>query len=207
MKLRLLFTILFLSAISVFSQTKYEAGYIIRANGQKVECLIKNEDWKGSPTTFEYKVGENGEIKIGNTSNIKEFGSGENFKYIVETLAVEQSSDKVGNLTEDRNPDFKEETLFLKVLVEGNASLYYSMRNGENRFFYKMNDGEIEQLIYKRYLTSSKQIAENNRYKQQLATDFECPNSQNLNFDNLEYKKSSLIKRLQYLCKFRIYSL
>lgn len=197
MKLRLLSIILLLSGISAISQTNYETGYMIRTNGQKVDCLIKNEDWKGSPSTFEYKIGENDEVKIGNISNIKEFGSGERFKYIVATLPVEQSSDKVGSLTEDRNPDFKEETLFLKVLVEGNASLYYTMKNGDNRFFYKIHDGEIEQLIYKRYVTNTKRIAENNRYKEQLATDFVCSTPQNLNFDKLEYKKSSLIKRFE----------
>ena len=197
MKLKLFLGILLLSASSAFSQTNYESGYIILSNGQKVDCLIKNEDWKGSPSTFNYKLSEDGEVKIGNVSNIKEFGSEENFKYRVETLPVEQSSDKVGDLNEERNPDFKQETLFLKVLVEGNASLYYTIKNGDNRFFYKMNDGDIEQLIYKRYLTSDRRIAENNRYKQQLATAFICPNPQNENFDNLEYKKASLINQFQ----------
>ncbi len=197
MRLRLLFTIILLSGISVFSQNNYEPGYIIKTNDQKVDCLIKNEDWKGAPRTFEYKLEENGEVKIGNVSNIKEFGSAENFKYITATLAVDQSSDKVGNLTDDRNPNFKEETIFLKVLIEGNASLYYTTKDGDNRFFYKMNDGAIEQLIYKRYVTVNKSIAINNRYKQQLATDFVCSNPKSLDFDKLEYKKSNLIDRFK----------
>lgn len=192
MKLKLLFTILLLSGISVFSQTNYESGYIIKTNGQRVDCLIKNEDWKGTPSTFEYKLEENGDIKTGNVSNIKEFASSENFKYIVATLPVEQSSDKVGNLTYDRNPTFKEETLFLKVLVEGNASLYYTIKDNDNRYFYKTNDGEIEQLIYKRYLTNNKRIAQNNRYKQQLATDLVCSTLQNEKFNKLEYNKTRL---------------
>lgn len=192
MKLKLLFTILLLSGISVFSQTNYESGYIIKTNGQRVDCLIKNEDWKGTPSTFEYKLEENGDIKTGNVSNIKEFASSENFKYIVATLPVEQSSDKVGDLTYDRNPTFKEETLFLKVLVEGNASLYYTIKDNDNRYFYKTNDGEIEQLIYKRYLTNNKRIAQNNRYKQQLATDLVCSTLQNEKFNKLEYNKTRL---------------
>lgn len=193
MKFKLIFAITLLSGISVIAQTDYESGYIIKTNGQRVDCLIKNEDWKGSPNTFNYKLEENGEVKIGNITNIKEFGSGENFKYIVKTLLVEQSSNNVGKLTEDRNPILKEETLFLKLLVEGDASLYFTVKDNNNRFFYKMKEGEIEQLIYKRYTTFNKRIAENNRFKQQLVTDLVCSTLQNESFDKLEYKQTKLI--------------
>jgi hypothetical protein len=193
MRFKLLLLTILATGFNAFSQTSFEPGYITFTNGTTTNCLIKNEDWKGGPRNFEYKIDENSEVKIGSVLNVKEFGSSENFKYIAATLPVEQSSDKVGNLTEDRNPIFKEESLFLKVLVEGNASLYYTLKETNNRFFYKMNDGKIEQLIYKRYITSNKEIAKNNRYKQQLATDFVCSKSQNPNFDKLEYKQSSLI--------------
>ncbi|MEH6765089.1 MAG: hypothetical protein V7655_11370 [Aequorivita antarctica] len=192
MKSKLLLLTILLSVPNLFSQTKFEAGYIILTNGTKTNCLIKNEDWKGSPATFEYKIGENDEVKLGNVSTVKEFGSSENFKYLTVTLPVEQSSDKVGDLTEDRNPIFKDETLFLKVLVEGNASLYYTTKNGENRFFYKVNDSKIEQLIYKRYTTLNQDIAKNNRYKQQLITDIQCSSIDAKALENIEYKKSSL---------------
>ncbi|MGO3182094.1 MAG: outer membrane beta-barrel protein [Aequorivita sp.] len=197
MNIKLLLAIILLSTTSIIAQTDYEAGYIIKTNGQRIDCLIKNEDWKGSPNTFNYKLDENGEIKTGNVSNIKEFGSGENFKYIVATLPVEQSSDKVGDLTVDRNPIFKEETRFLKILVEGNATLYYMLKNNDNRFFYKLNDGDIEQLIYKRYITNNKRIGENNRYKQQLATDIVCSTQQNTNLDKLAYKLKSLTNQFK----------
>ena len=123
-KLNLSFVICLLSITTVFSQTSFKPGYIIKSNGQKIDCLIKNEDWKGSPTTFEFKTDENSEVKLGDISTIKEFGSADNFKYISATTEVDQSSDKVGKLTEDRNPVYKGETIFLKVLVEGKASLY-----------------------------------------------------------------------------------
>lgn len=193
MKLKLLVAVLLIIGTSALSQNDYESGYIIQTNGQRLDCLIKNEDWKGSPTTFNYKLLENGEVKIGNTSNIKEFGSGENFKYIVETLLVEQSSNNVGSLTDNRTPILKEETLFLKVLIEGESSLYFTMKDNNNRFFYKMKEGEIEQLIYKRFVTFNREIAENNGYKQQLATDFVCSTMQIESFNKLEYKQAKLI--------------
>jgi hypothetical protein len=193
MKIKSLLFTFVLFSFSAIAQTTFKPGYIILNNGTKTDCLIKNEDWKGSPTTFEYKLEENGKVKLGKVSNIKEFGSAETFKYISATLPVEQSSDKVADLTEDRNPVFKEESLFLKVLVEGNASLYYTIKNGGNRFFYKIGEGKTEQLIYKRYLTSNKSIAKNNRYKQQLITGLQCSSLENKTFESIEYKKRSLI--------------
>lgn len=197
MKTQLLLLTILLSAFNAFSQSDFVPGYIIQSNGDKVNCLIKNEDWKGTPTIFYYKLSENDEAKIGTVSSIKEFGSFDTFKYIVATISMEQSDDKVEFLKEDRNPDFKEETIFLKTLIEGDASLYFNIKNGGNRFFYKMKDGEIQPLIYKRFLTKSKKIGKNNRFKQQLATDLVCSNSKSIDFNKSEYKRSSLIKRFE----------
>jgi hypothetical protein len=156
--------------------------------------LIKNEDWAGSPKTFEYKLSENAEVKLGSINNIKEFGSGESFKYVRATLNVDQSTDVVNNLTDVRNPIMKEETLFLKMLLEGKASLYYSERENISRYFFKVGEGEIEQLIYKRYLATPTRIGKNEYYKQQLATSLNCSQLSESNFENLEYKSTKLLK-------------
>ena len=193
MKLKLLLTIVLLPMISVFSQTDFESGYFIQNDGTKTECLIKNEDWRGSPKTFEYKFGENGEIKLGSLENIKEFGSAESFKYVKATVDIDQSTDVVNNLTDDRNPVMKKETLFIKTLAEGKATLYYTEKENIKRYFFKVADGKIEQLIYKRYLITSAKMGTNERYKQQLATNLNCTSLKESNFENLEYKKAQLV--------------
>lgn len=193
MKLKLLLPTLLLLAFNAFSQTNFESGYLILNNGTKTDCLIKNEDWVGSPQTFEYKLSEDGELKIGSISNIKEFGSGESFKYVRATVDIDQSTDVVNNLTDVRNPIMKEETLFLKTLAEGKASLYYTERENIKRYFYNLDDGEIEQLIFKRYFVTSTKIGKNERYKQQLATTLNCSNLKESTFENLEYKVSKLV--------------
>ncbi len=197
MKSKLLLITIFLISFSAISQTDFESGFLIQNNGNKVECLIKNEDWIGSPKNFEYKLEENGEVKVGDISNIKEFGAGESFKYIRTTVAVDQSTDVVNNLTDDRNPEMKEEILFLKTLVEGKASLYFSDRQNIKRYFYKLDDGDIEQLIYKRYMVTPSKMGKNERYKQQLALNLTCSSLKKTNFEKLEYKKSYLVKLIK----------
>ena len=197
MKFKLLSLIAILSMLQAFSQTTFESGYIILNNRNKTDCLIKNEDWLGSPKNFEYKFGENGDVKLGTIEDVKEFGSGQYFKYVRATLNVDQSPYAVGNLTAERNPIMKEETVFLKTLIEGKASLYFMQKESIDRYFYSLNGGPIEQLIFKRYMAKPTQMALNNRYKQQLATTFTCANVQEKDFENLEYKSKKLINLFQ----------
>lgn len=193
MKLKLLLITVLLSGLNAFSQTNFESGYLIKTNGTKVGCLIKNEDWKGSPTSFDYKLDQNGEIKTGTLSNVIEFGSAQSFKYIRATVNIDQSTDNVNDLTDVRNPIMKEETIFLKTLIEGKASLYYTENENTPRYFYKVGDGKIEQLIYKRYLSTATKIGKNERYKQQLATDLTCSKLNENNFEDLQYKNTNLV--------------
>ena len=193
MKIKLLLLTAIITTTNVFSQTTFEPGYIILNNGTKTSCLIKNEDWKGSPKTFEYKFEENGEVKLGSIDNVTEFGSGNSFKYIRAIVEVDQSTDVVNNLTDVRAPIMKEETLFLKTLAEGKASLYYTEKENIKRYFFKVDDNEIQQLIYKRYLVTRIKMGKNEYYKQQLATTLTCGNVNENDFENLEYKNNKLI--------------
>lgn len=193
MKFKFLLVTLLILTLTALSQTKFEPGYIIQNNGNKIDCLIKNEDWKGSPTKFIYKLNENVEPKTGSTANVIEFGSAQSFKYVKATVEIDQSSDNVNNLSDNRAPILKEETLFLKVLVEGKASLYFTQKDFTDRYFYRMNNGEIEQLIYKRFFVNSSKIGKNERYKQQLATTLTCHAINERSFEELQYKPNSLV--------------
>jgi len=193
MKFKLFLLTIILSTFSAISQTNFETGYFIQTNGDKVACLIKNEDWIGSPTTFTYKLEENGETKVGSIDNVIEFGSAQSFKYIKTKVEIDQSSDNVNNLSNVRAPIMKEETLFLKTLVEGKASLYFTQRDNIARYFFSMDNGEIRQLIYKRFLVSPLKMALNERYKQQLATTLSCSSLSARNFEDLQYKTNSLV--------------
>ena len=93
----------------------------------------------------------------------------------------------------DENPDWGQEKLFLKVLLEGKAKLYcYDGRNGR-KFFYSVNDTPINQLVYKRFIISSS-IAENNSYKDQLLMDLNCPNSGLPGLENITYTAEDLVE-------------
>ena len=60
--------------INGYSQIIFEKGYLINNSNEKIECLIKNNDWKNNPETFEYKLSENSEPAIADVKSAKEFG-------------------------------------------------------------------------------------------------------------------------------------
>lgn len=184
---------IFLLSFNVFSQISFEKGYFITNTEQRIECLIKNLDWRSNPTNFEYKLSDNDEIINNNIKSVKEFGIYNNLKYISYNVKIDKSNENINNLNYERNPVYNEELLFLKVLVEGKSNLYFYENGNLQKFFYNIDNSTIKQLFYKKYLTTDNNIGKNSLFKQQLNNDLKCQTIDLNKIENLEYKKNSLI--------------
>ena len=194
MKLQLT-TLLLLISIFTYSQTKFQKGYFIKTNGDKVECLIKNEDWKNNPTDFAYKLTEDSEIQSGDIAQIIEFSIGNSSKFIKQEVDVDISTNHVSNLSYLKEPEWEKRTVFLKVLLSGKASLYFYASPGINRYFYNLENGKVIQLIYKRYQTFDRNIKVNNSFRQQLYNSFlDCSSLEIKDFNAINYNQPSLSK-------------
>jgi hypothetical protein len=180
--------ILLLVAFLSFAQNKFEQGYYIDNSGLKTECLIKNYDWKNNPKSIVIKNSQDESIVTKTLEEVKEFSVLNKSKYIRETLKIDVSVFNFQTPERDPNPNFQEKTLFLKVLVEGKSNLYYFESESYIRYFYS-NNGKIEQLIYKEYANSDRNISKNEAYKQQLFVNFKCNNDQK-SIENLDYDNS-----------------
>lgn len=182
-----LFALITFFSITINAQSNYEKGYFIDNQGTKTECFVKNLDWRYNPTEFNYKLEEStSESKTKIINEVKEFSIPGVFKFIRETLEIDQSSQNDYTLTLNPAPDFKTQTIFLKVLVEGNSNLYYYENSLINRYFYSV-DNKIEQLIYKRYKGKDGNNLFNERFKQQLFTTFICSPEDKNKILNLKY--------------------
>ena len=193
MKKKFLLLLISIFSLNCYSQISFEKGYYIDNTNQKIDCFIQNVDWKNNPTEFEYKLSENGETQRASIKSIREFGVDNISKYIRRTVNIDRSSENINNLSSDKNPIFKEEELFLKVLVEGEANLYFYEDNSLRRFFYNKQDGIINQLIYKSYKPSSNRIGKNNRFRNQLWNDLKCSTFKINKVENIDYKRNALI--------------
>ncbi len=108
MKYKILFTLIVVINLSSFSQIKFEKGYFIDNNGVKTECLIKNMDWRSNPSEFVHKQNETSSVTKLNINTVKEFAVNST-KYTRFLVNIDRSSEKVAQLSQKRNPVFKEE--------------------------------------------------------------------------------------------------
>ena len=186
----ILVLVIFISSHS-FSQIIFENGYFINNSNEKVYCLIKNIDWNENPTEFEYMLSQNTNVIKESIENVKGFGVNGVSKHIRAIVKIDDSSDNLFNMTSDKNPNFKEKTIFLKVVIDGNVSLYQYKKEDLTRFFYSLNGTDINQLVYKRYLSENK-IEQNNYFKQQIFNDLKCNSIELSSIENLRYTVSHL---------------
>jgi hypothetical protein len=193
MKQHLLLFLTALLSFNCYSQIEFEKGYFIDNEDQKVDVLIRNVDWRSNPSEFEYRLSPDGESKNATLRSVKEFGIYDVVKYIRHTVGIDRSGGNINNLSQDRNPQFNKEEHFLKILVEGKASLY-SLQDGNTiRYFYNKDNSEVTQLIFKKYLTPEKDIATNDGYKQQLWNDLKCSAFTRKKVAEVGYKKREMI--------------
>jgi hypothetical protein len=175
-----------------FSQINFEKGYFIDNNDQKTECLIRNVDWKNNPKHFEYKLTEDDEAKNQDVSSVKEFGVDNFSKYIRADVQIDRSSARTQELDTDKNPKWSQEQLFMKVLIEGEAMLFVYKDGSLERYFYRVSDGEIQQLVYKKYLANNNSVGENAYFRQQLWTYVKCGSTSMSTFENMNYSTREL---------------
>jgi hypothetical protein len=177
---------------NLYAQIDFEAGYFIDRNGARVNCLIRNLEWKYNPPEFKYKATSDGETLTGTLETIQEFGIfSARIKYVKASIKVDQSSGDMAYLSASRTPDFKIETIFLKVLVEGKASLYEYSFGNELRFYYSLDTKLFEPLIYKKFYSGG-HVLENDSYKQQLYNALSCSGISQGKFENIQYRKKDL---------------
>lgn len=134
-----------------FSQISFESGFFIDNSNQRINCWIKNVDWRNNPSQFNYKLKKSGEVREGTIALVKEFGINNISKHIRHTINIDRSSENVNKLSKEKSPLYNEEKLFLKVLVEGEASLYLYRDGNLKRFFYDSENKNTEQLVFKSY--------------------------------------------------------
>jgi hypothetical protein len=187
--------LLLLMCNCIFAQINYEKGYFIDNAGIKTECLIKNEDWKNNPNKFYFKTSEEapGNFKI--ISSVKEFGVENYSKYERHEVLIDTSSSGLQNLSSNRNPEWAKKTLFLKLVVDGDAKLYEFADGMQKNFFYSFKGSKVEQLVYKEYiLLSSGDLMRNKYYLQQLANTLKCNDTKRERIERIGYKLNDLTK-------------
>ncbi len=95
MKMIFITIVVFTVVLNGNAQIAFEEGYIIKNNNQKINCLIKNKDWKNNPSQFQYKTSIDSDVYIGKLDSIKEFSVNNKLKYIRSKVKIDKSSNNL----------------------------------------------------------------------------------------------------------------
>ncbi len=194
------FLLLLLLSSSTFAQIGFKQGYFIDNSGNKIDCLIKDVEWKSNPTTFEYKLSDEAVVQIAKIDNVEMFQIENSGKYLRRTVDIDRW-DVFSPITNQKYPVYNSEILFLKELINGAATLYTYTDGSFASYFYQVNNSKLTQLIRKEYIGEDKDGKElrftNYMYKRQLNADLKCEDISENDASRLEYYEEPLVKFFQ----------
>ena len=204
-----IFYLVMLFSFNAMAQIRYAEGYFIDHDNKTTKCLIYHVDWLNNPEVFKYKLSADGDVLTSDFANVKEFGVAGS-KYVKAEVQVDTSAQVTKNLTYNRHPEWKNMSIYLRVLLEGKASLYAFRTPDLEKFFYSVDGAPIKQLVYKEFLmpvikrevlTSPVPIGKNLAYLQQLKVDVMCCDMSDAMLRKIPYEKTALQK---YFQKFNV---
>lgn len=187
-----LFLFFLLLSTGVNAQIRFEKGYFINNDNVKTICNIRNVDWDNNPSSFRYQLPGSSEVLEANLQDVSAFGIDGGNSYVRALAKVDRSSTDVNQLSNGRNPEWKEELVFLKTLVEGEAKLLQYKQSEVSQFYYQKADSLYIPLIFKRYLDGNGQAATNFGFRQQLLNDLACEGISRLQIERTNYRESDL---------------
>jgi len=176
----------------VHGQSAYERGYFIDINQQKTECYIKPEAWS-TQSSLTYLISYKDQPQTKLLSELSEVSIQGILKLKRAKVQIDISGDESPLISYTQDPEWHTEELFLWTLVAGNTSLYAYTGGGLKRYFYSTGNEPIQQLVYKKYRTTSG-INLNEGFKQTLFEKVNCGDSVFTYFNTLTYDEQTLIK-------------
>lgn len=190
----ILVALLIFLSFNLAAQDNYEPGYVVTLAGDSLKGTVNNQRWFQSPDRVEFKDSQN-ERKEYNPKQIKAFGVANKIAFVALNVNYDSTSNILANLEFTQQPAYKNATLFLKVLVSSELSLFEYNAKGRPHLFIQDGVGQAEELISHRYLDVGNTMATNKAYINQLKNYFkDCPKV--VVSPNLSYSSSMISKIL-----------
>src|SRR5690349_3653566 len=122
-------TALILLSFLSFAQSGFQRGYFIDSSGTRQEGYISFKPWSDDPRTFAFKTEPSSSSRIISVNAATEVGAGV-LKYVRFIGPVDNSSNKSRKMSKFREPEWVNDSLFVRMLVDGKADLFYGEREG-----------------------------------------------------------------------------
>jgi|GEM_PF-3146886 len=214
-KVSLVACLSFLSAVAVLAQDDFVPGHYIDNEGNRIDGFFLLDEWEFTPQEFSFKsASSNSEIFNLDNSSVVQIGETRFEKHIVD---IDRSSEQVAKMSSERNPNFKEETLFLEVAIAGDPSLYMYKGYDVLRFFFKGQKQKTpQQLVFKSYrfnkglipgpANQESYIKLNKQYQQQIFESYKADGVNHEMVKDVRYLLSELTGLFERINRLRSFS-
>lgn len=174
-------------SLGLFAQSQWTNGYVVEASGDRKECLIQSETWFRNPEKVTYKLSaESKEIEAG-PEDLLEFGTS-GVRFIGGEFKIDMSSEDVDLLSRSAGPEYGQQYLFLRVILDGNPGLLeHENQEGQRRYFAYMKD-ETVQLINRQFKVDGR-VATDRRFRKQLKVILAHPEMSPQVFQTINYSR------------------
>ena len=174
-----------------------EKGYYITNSGERIEGFFEADEIYTNYHdlgAIGFKRAREDNYSHLSPDDIKEYGIGMQYKFRKHTVLIDMSGTSAGDVN-GKNPKWEEKTVFLSIVLEGAATLYSYTANYNTKFFFSLaaNPAQVDQLVYKKYMSANGTEAENTFFRQQLLNNITCEGQSADDFLNIRYEKADLV--------------
>lgn len=163
--------ILFYPSVSILAQSNFISGDIVKLNGDTIKGFIDYRDWDNNPEFIRFKENLDSRKEQFFPRHLKSF-TFSNQLYVSSIVPIIRSTKKrelISRAELTSSSRVEVDTVFLSVLVIGEANLfYYSERNNQIHYFIE-TDSVFDELIYSgSFRNTNGSIRKVAEYKEQL---------------------------------------
>ena len=189
--------LLLLFVLQVSAQNTFEKGYYIDSKGLKVDGYLRVDNIEAINSNggqIEFRSEPTGPIAKIAPEQMTEFGVEGKLKFQKKRVALDDIDLYNLRLSQFSDFELKPATVFLNVIVEGAASLYYYPSTTGDKYFVSVQgkQPEITQLLYKKYLSAGNFENENAAFRQQLFNLVKTEDQTIKDYLSLPYKRKEL---------------
>ncbi|MCR9252072.1 MAG: porin family protein [bacterium] len=168
----------------------FRNGILLKNNSKEVPGELRFDKKSGQ---FLFRFSKYYEPTVVNIDSIKSIKYNRGLEFVRKEVRIDKSPDSGSKLSEDSEYSSEVLPVFLATLVEGKASLYSYEGRKVKRYFYQIDDGPIEPLIYKKYRTPEGKVLENKTYIEQIFEKLLCNNLSSNNLKTVYYTDKDLV--------------
>ncbi|MEM7512149.1 MAG: outer membrane beta-barrel protein, partial [Bacteroidota bacterium] len=198
--LYLLLLILPFFSSNLSAQNSASTAYVITLNGDTLHGSFDLSTLSESPEKVGFKTDLESSYTFYDPTQIKGFSLNAQERYVSRKVDINTTPiaiEKIGIDTKD--PVFRSDTVFLRMLVGGRANFYGLLEKGRWHYFIEKQETPLEELILTRYISyreGEKVSAYDERYKRRLRNLFS--DSEEIFalvplIDNAKYQEADLV--------------